>query len=123
METMALRSSLADVVRSVRSLRREVVGLVPQPGNTVGRVARELNLTETAVRAWLKQADIDDGRAHAESVDDWLQRSRIALGQRDDLVNNAWMSSMGDQSFAAGFRAGASTEWTERAFRQLSARS
>lgn len=42
--------------------KAEVVGLVRQPGKTVGGVARELDLTETAVRAWVKQADIDDGR-------------------------------------------------------------
>jgi len=42
--------------------KAEVVELVHQPGKTVGGVARELDLTETAVRAWVKQADIDDGR-------------------------------------------------------------
>ena len=42
--------------------KAEVVVLVLQPGKTVGGVARELDLTETAVRAWVKQADIDDGR-------------------------------------------------------------
>jgi transposase len=40
----------------------EVVELVRQRGNTAGSVARDLNLTETAVRSWAKQADIDDGR-------------------------------------------------------------
>ena len=44
--------------------KAEVVELVRQPGNTVGSVSRELDLTETAVRAWVKQADIDDGRRH-----------------------------------------------------------
>ncbi len=38
------------------------VELVRQPGNTAGSVARELKLTETAVRAWVKQADLDTGR-------------------------------------------------------------
>jgi transposase len=38
----------------------EVVKLVHQPGRTAGSVARELDLTETAVRAWVKRADIDD---------------------------------------------------------------
>lgn len=42
--------------------KAEVVELVRQPGNTVGSVARDLDLTETAVREWVKQADIDDGR-------------------------------------------------------------
>jgi len=42
--------------------KAEVVELVRQPGNTAGSVARDLNLTETAVRAWAKQADLDQGR-------------------------------------------------------------
>ena len=42
--------------------KAEVVELIRQPGNTAGSVARDLNLTETAVRAWAKQADLDQGR-------------------------------------------------------------
>ena len=42
--------------------KAEVVELVRQPGNTAGSVARDLGLTETAVRSWAKQADRDQGR-------------------------------------------------------------
>ena len=42
--------------------KAEVVELVRQDGNTVASVARDLDLTETAVREWVKQADLDDGR-------------------------------------------------------------
>jgi transposase len=41
--------------------KAEVVALVRQPGKTAGGVAREMELTETAVRAWVKQADLDEG--------------------------------------------------------------
>ncbi len=41
--------------------KAEVVELVRQPGKTVGGVARELKLTETAVREWVRQADLDGG--------------------------------------------------------------
>lgn len=44
-----------------REFKAEVVGLVRQPGNSAASVARDLDLTETAVRAWVKQADVDDG--------------------------------------------------------------
>ena len=44
-----------------KEFKAEVVELVRQPGKTAGSVARELGLTETAVRAWAKQADIDAG--------------------------------------------------------------
>src|SRR6476469_5690249 len=61
METMAKKQP-----RPRRSFtpefKAEVVELVRQPGNNAGSVARDLNLTETAVRAWVKQADLDQGR-------------------------------------------------------------
>jgi transposase len=41
--------------------KAEVVALVRQPGKTVGGVAREMGLTETAVRKWVQQADRDEG--------------------------------------------------------------
>jgi len=44
-----------------KEFKAEVVELVRQPGNSAASVARELDLTQTAVRAWVKQADIDDG--------------------------------------------------------------
>jgi transposase len=42
--------------------KAEVVGLVRSSGKTVGQVARELDLTETAVRAWVRQAAVDSKR-------------------------------------------------------------
>ena len=63
METMAKKQP-----RPRRSFtpefKAEVVELVRQPGNTAGSVARDLNLTETAVRSWAKQADLDQGQAY-----------------------------------------------------------
>ncbi len=41
--------------------KAEVVALVRRPGNTAGGVARELDLTETAVREWVRQAERDEG--------------------------------------------------------------
>jgi len=42
--------------------KAEVVELIRATGKTVGQVARELDLTETAVREWIKRADLDAGR-------------------------------------------------------------
>jgi transposase len=42
--------------------KAEVVELIRTTGKTVGQVAKELDLTETAVRQWVKQADLDAGR-------------------------------------------------------------
>jgi transposase len=44
--------------------KAEVVELIRSTGKTVGQVARELDLTETAVRQWVRQADLDTGRRH-----------------------------------------------------------
>jgi transposase len=44
-----------------KEFKAEVVELVRQPANTAASVARDLDLTETAVRDWVKQADVDDG--------------------------------------------------------------
>jgi transposase len=41
--------------------KTEVVELICSTGKTVGQVARELDLTETAVRQWVRQADLDAG--------------------------------------------------------------
>ena len=42
--------------------KAEVVRLVGASGKSVGQVAHELDLTETAVRAWVRQAGVDDKR-------------------------------------------------------------
>jgi transposase len=42
--------------------KAEVVELICSTGKTVGRVARELDRTETAVRQWVRQAELDTGR-------------------------------------------------------------
>ena len=41
--------------------KAEVVRLVRDGGKTVGQVSRDLDLTESAVRNWVKQATIDAG--------------------------------------------------------------
>jgi transposase len=42
--------------------KAEVIELIRSTGKTVGQVARDLDLTETAVRTWVRQADLDTGR-------------------------------------------------------------
>lgn len=42
--------------------KRDTVRLLREGGKSVAEVARDLDLTESAVRMWLKQAEINDGR-------------------------------------------------------------
>jgi transposase len=44
--------------------KAEVVELIRSTGKMAGQVARELDLTETAVRQWVRQADLDTGQRH-----------------------------------------------------------
>ncbi len=74
METMGSRKARRR--RSfTKAFKAEVVELVRQPGNSVASVARDLDLTETAVRAWVKQADVDDGR-----------RDGLTTAEREELA-------------------------------------
>ena len=41
--------------------KTEVVDLVRASGKRIGAVANDLGLTETAVRAWVRQATVDGG--------------------------------------------------------------
>jgi transposase-like protein len=40
--------------------KAKAVGLFRASGKSIGQVAKELDLTETALRAWVKRADIDE---------------------------------------------------------------
>ena len=42
--------------------KSEVVELFRKSGKTAGEVSRDLGLTETSVRAWIRQAEIDEGK-------------------------------------------------------------
>jgi transposase-like protein len=42
--------------------RAEAVRLAKAGDRSIGQVAKDLDLTETALRAWIKQADIDVGQ-------------------------------------------------------------
>ncbi len=41
--------------------KAEVVALVRTSGKSIGEVSRDLDLTETAVREWVKRAEVDGG--------------------------------------------------------------
>ena len=45
-----------------KEYKAEVVRLIVDGGKTVGQVSRDLDLTESAVRTWVKQARIDAGQ-------------------------------------------------------------
>ena len=42
--------------------KAEIVDACRRGDRSIGQVARDFDLTETAVRSWVKQADVDAGR-------------------------------------------------------------
>ena len=48
--------------------KAEVVELFRKSGKTAGEVSRDLGLTETSVRAWIRQAEIDEGKGPAGAL-------------------------------------------------------
>ncbi len=48
--------------------KAEVVELIRKSGKSVGAVCRDLDLTETAVRRWVAQAEINSGGGHTGAL-------------------------------------------------------
>ncbi len=71
--------------------KAQTVELVRASGKSVGDVCRDLDLTETAVRRWLAQADMDAGRrdgpttAEREELSRLRRENRVLREERDIL--------------------------------------
>ena len=59
--------------------KAEAVRLVRESGKTVAKVARELDLTATCLRAWVKQAAVDEngGGQGALTTDERAELTRL----------------------------------------------
>src|SRR5882762_430097 len=51
-----------------KEFKAEAVRLCMVGDRSVGQVARDLDLTETALRAWVKQAEVDGGKGPPEAL-------------------------------------------------------
>ena len=51
-------------------LRREAVELARKSGRPLREIANDLGVTEQSLRNWVKQADVDAGRAHGVSSEE-----------------------------------------------------
>lgn len=77
-----------------KEFKAEVVALVRQPGNTAASVARDLDLTETAVRDWVKQADVDEGTRDGLTSDERAELAQLrkevrVLREERDILKRA----------------------------------
>ena len=51
-----------------KEYKAEVVELIRKSGKTIGAICRDLDLTETAVRRWVHQAEVDSGAGPAGAL-------------------------------------------------------
>ena len=74
-----------------KQFKAETVALIRSSGKSVPQVCREMDLTETAVRRWLAQAEIDEGRreglttAEREELTRLRRENRVLREERDIL--------------------------------------
>ena len=59
--------------------KAEVVRLVRDGGKTIGQVSRDLDLTESAVRQWVKQSAIDEGKGGTGALTTAERTELVAL--------------------------------------------
>ena len=65
-----------------KEYKAEVVELIRKSGKNVGAVARDLDLTETAVRRWLAQSEVDSGTGPAGALTTAEREELSALRKR-----------------------------------------
>ena len=63
--------------------RRRAVELARQPGASVARVAKDLGISESGLRRWMRQDDIDEGRVEGLTSD---ERAELVQLRRDKRV-------------------------------------
>lgn len=62
-----------------------MVALFRKGGRTAGELSRDLGLTETSVRAWIRQAEIDDGKGPAGALTT-AEREELTRLRRENRV-------------------------------------
>src|SRR5262245_65876481 len=76
--------------------KAQAVRIVRESGKSVGTVARELDLTETALRSWVRQAEVDAGRgpAGALTTDEREELGRLRREVRTVRVEREMIKEM-----------------------------
>jgi transposase-like protein len=66
-----------------REYKAEVVELCRTSGKSIGVIAKEMDLTETCVREWLRQAEVDAGRSSSGALTT-AEREELAKLRREN---------------------------------------
>lgn len=62
--------------------KAEIVECCQRGDRTIGQVARDFDLTETAVRAWLRQAEVDAGERDGLTTEERQELSQLRRENR-----------------------------------------
>lgn len=74
--------------------KAEVVQLCRHRGESIGKVARDLDLSATVVRRWVAQAEVDSGRRQGLTTEELSELSQLRkenrlLREERDLLKRA----------------------------------
>jgi len=77
-----------------REFKADVVALVRQEDRSIGQVCKDMDLTVSAVRRWVEQADVDDGLENgmtsAEREENAALRKRVrVLEEEREILKKA----------------------------------
>ena len=78
-----------------KEFKAETIELIRSGGRSVGQVCRDLDLSETAVRRWVAQAEVDSGTrdglttAEREELARLRRENRVLRQEREILVKAA----------------------------------
>ena len=68
--------------------KAEIVEHCKRGDRTVGQVARDFDLTETAVRAWVHQADVDAGQRPGLTTEERQELAKLRHENRQLRLDN-----------------------------------
>lgn len=74
--------------------RAEAVRLVRTSGETIAQIAKDLGISDQTLRNWVRQADVDDGKANGLSTDERtrmreLERENRKLREEREILRKA----------------------------------
>jgi len=74
--------------------RQEAIALVRRGGVSLARIARDLEVSQDTLRAWVRQADVDGGRRDGLTTDEraeltHLRRENRLLKMERELLKKA----------------------------------
>jgi transposase len=95
---MSIMETMGNGRRTRRSFsdeyKAEVVELCRTSGKSIGQIARDLELSETALRRWIAQAEVDAGRRPGLTTDELaelvaLRKEVRVLREERDILKRA----------------------------------